>query len=116
MATRDPPAEPPESTTTCDTVLARRPIGTAPPPGTGTGFASLLLGTPTYLSNQYNRGYFYFRQKEIGAYVQDSWKVTRRLSLDVGIRWDKWTVYHEKYNRLLNLDLRNYIGKMEVIT
>jgi hypothetical protein len=42
--------------------------------------------------------------------------VTRRLSLDLGIRWDKWTVYHEKYNRLLNLDLRNYIGKMEVLT
>src|SRR5262249_32834266 len=61
-------------------------------------------------------GYFYFRQKEIGAYMQDSWKVTRRLSLDLGVRWDKWTVYHEKYNRLLNLDLRNYVGKMEVIT
>jgi len=82
----------------------------------GSGFASLLLGTPTYLSNQYNRGYFYFRQKEIGAYVQDSWKATRRLTLDLGVRWDKWTVYHEKYDRLLNLDLRNYVGKMEVVT
>ena len=44
---------------------------------TGTGFASMLLGLPTYLSNQYNRGYFYFQQKEIGLYVQDSWKILR---------------------------------------
>ena len=83
---------------------------------TGAGFGSMLLGLPTYLSNQYNRGYFYFRQAELGAYVQDTWKVTRRLTLDLGVRWDKWTVYHEKYNRLLNLDLTNYLGKMEVIT
>jgi hypothetical protein len=83
---------------------------------TGAGFATMLLGLPTYLSNQYNRGYFYFRQMEIGAYAQDTWKATRRLTLDFGVRWDKWTVYHEKYNRLLNLDLTNYVGKMEVIT
>lgn len=83
---------------------------------TGSGFASMLMGLPTYLSNQFNRGYFYFQQKEIGLFAQDSWKVSRRMTLDLGIRWDKWTVYHEKYNRLLNLDLKNYVGKMEVIT
>src|SRR5262249_4369708 len=83
---------------------------------TGSGFAGLLLGLPTYLSNQYNRGYFYFRQKEIGLYVQDSWKVSRSLTLDLGVRWDKWTPYTEKYDRLLNLDLQNYVGKMEIIT
>ena len=37
---------------------------------------SLLLGLPTYLCNQYNRGYFYFQQKEFGPYVNDTWKVT----------------------------------------
>lgn len=83
---------------------------------TGSGFASMLLGLPTYLSNQYNRGYFYFQQKELGVYVQDSWKVSRNLTLDLGLRWDKWTVYKEKYDRLVNLDLENYVGKMEVIT
>ncbi len=83
---------------------------------TGSGFANMLLGLPTYLSNQYNRGYFYFQQKEIGFYVQDSWKVSQRLTLDVGLRWDKWTVYKEKYNRLVNLDINDYIGKMEVVT
>ncbi|MCX6622168.1 MAG: TonB-dependent receptor, partial [Acidobacteria bacterium] len=83
---------------------------------TGSGFASMLLGNPTYLSNQYNRGYFYFRQKEIGAYVQDSWRLSSKLTLDLGLRWDKWTVYHEKYNRLVNLDVNNSATGMLVYT
>jgi hypothetical protein len=71
---------------------------------TGLGFASLELGLPTDLTNQYNRGYFYFRQKEVGLYFQDSWKVTSRLTINYGIRWDKWTPYKEKYNRFVNFD------------
>jgi hypothetical protein len=92
------------------------PSSRAATPRTGSGFAGLLLGLPTYLSNQYNRGYFYFRQKEIGLYVQDNWRVNQRLSLNLGVRWDFWTPYSEKYDRMLNLDLTNYVGKMEVIT
>jgi hypothetical protein len=85
-------------------------------PYTGSGFASLIMGLPTYLSNQYNRGFFYFQQKEIGAYVQDTWKVNRRVSLDLGLRWDKWTMYHEKYNRLTNVDLNTYANAFQVVT
>jgi hypothetical protein len=83
---------------------------------TGSGFASMLLGLPTYLSNQYNRGYFYFQQKELGAYFQDTWKVSSRLTLDLGLRWDKWTVYKEKYDRLVNLDLTKSSSGMQVIS
>lgn len=83
---------------------------------TGSGFASMLIGLPTYLSNQYNRGYFYFQQKELGAYVHDTWRVSPRLTLDLGARWDKWTVYKEKYDRLVNLDLTKSATGMEVIT
>ncbi len=83
---------------------------------TGSGFASMLMGLPTYLSNQYNRGYFYFQQKELGLYWTDTFKVSQRLTLDMGVRWDKWTVYKEKYNRLVNLDLEKSATGMEVIT
>ncbi len=77
---------------------------------TGTGFGSLLLGLPTYLSNQYNRGYFYFQQKEFGLYVDDTWRVTPKLTVGLGLRWDHWNPYHEKYDRLVNVDPANLVG------
>jgi hypothetical protein len=83
---------------------------------TGSGFAEILMGMPTALRNQYNRGYFYFQQKELGLYFNDTFKVTPRLTVDYGLRWDHWTPYHEKYNRLVNLDPTNYVGKFQVIT
>ena len=35
---------------------------------TGIGFVGVLMGLPTFLSNQYNHGYFYFEQQEVGCY------------------------------------------------
>lgn len=92
------------------------PVADTARPFTGDGFASMALGLPTNLSNQYNRGYFYFEQQEMGLYVQDSWKVSKRLTLDLGVRWDKWSVYKEKYNRLVNVDLGNFTRGFEVVT
>jgi hypothetical protein len=85
-------------------------------PFTGVGLASMALGLPTYLSNQFNRGYFYFQQYELGFYFHDSWKVTPNLTLELGLRWDKWTPYKEKYNRLVNVDLAHYADRFEVIS
>ncbi|MEZ5361766.1 MAG: TonB-dependent receptor [Bryobacterales bacterium] len=83
---------------------------------TGSGLGSTLLGLPTYLSNQANRGYFYFQQFELGAYFQDSWKVNQRLTLELGVRYDRWAPYGEKYNRLVNVDLTSYENQFQVIT
>jgi hypothetical protein len=69
-------------------------------PDTGSGFAQLLLGLPDYLSNQYLRGYFYFRQTILGLYFNDRFKVTPRLTLSFGLRWDDMTPYSEARNRL----------------
>lgn len=83
------------------------PSAQAITPFTGAGLASLELGIPSYLSNQYNRGYFYFKQKEVGLFGEDTWKVTPKLTLSLGLRWGFWTPYNEKYNRLDNIDLNS---------
>lgn len=65
----------------------------------GNGFASFLLGyvdtaslyVPT-LATQY------IRQKYIASHVNDSWKVTPKLTLSLGIRWDISTPTREKYD------------------
>ncbi|MDQ6664049.1 MAG: TonB-dependent receptor, partial [Acidobacteriota bacterium] len=92
------------------------PAGDQAVPFTGVGLASAALGLPTFLSNQYNRGYYYFRQTEMGFYGHDSWKITPRLTVELGLRWDKWTPYKEKYDRLVNVDLRNFANQFQVVS
>jgi Carboxypeptidase regulatory-like domain len=92
------------------------PIAQACTPFTGSSFASMLLGLPTYLSNQYNRGYYYFRQNALSWYINDKWRVTPRLTLSLGVRWDKWTPYGEKYNRIDTAPLDSILNSFQVIT
>ncbi|MCX6621681.1 MAG: TonB-dependent receptor, partial [Acidobacteria bacterium] len=72
---------------------------------TGSGLAEMMMGLPSGLANQYNRGYFYFRQKEFGTYFNDTWKVTPRLTLGLGLRWDHWQPYKEKYDRMTTINM-----------
>lgn len=92
------------------------PSGDQAVPFTGDGMATMALGLPTYLSNQNNRGYFYFRQQETGLYFQDTWKVSNRLTLDLGVRWDRWSPYSEKQNRFVQVDTQTVGSLFQVVT
>ncbi len=68
----------------------------------GLPYASFLLGrVDSAQINPASRARFGKRQ--LGFYVQDSWKVTRRLTLDIGLRYDFSTWYKEQYGRAPNL-------------
>jgi len=41
----------------------------------------------------------HWRNWEVGAYVQDDWKTTRRLTLNLGLRWD----FYQRHNELNDL-------------
>ena len=69
----------------------------------GFGFASFLLGdyasvtqTPSEFTREGNQ--------EWGLFAQDSWKVTRKLTVTYGARWDYATPEHEQHGRLGQLD------------
>ncbi|HUK48881.1 MAG TPA: TonB-dependent receptor, partial [Terriglobales bacterium] len=40
----------------------------------------------------------HFRNWEIGSYVQDDWKATKRLTLNLGLRWDFYSRHTEEDN------------------
>ena len=37
-----------------------------------------------------------------GIYIQDSWKITRKLTFDYGLRWDYAILWKEQYGRMQN--------------
>ncbi len=66
---------------------------------TGFAYASWMLGDYT-ATNQPAPTEPHYGSQAWDVYVQDSWKVTRKLTLDYGIRWDLETPQHEEYGRL----------------
>lgn len=65
----------------------------------GYGYASFLLGLADNASVQPPRDP-QLRKNSWGIYVQDTWKVTRRLTIDYGLRWDYQQGFHEIHNRV----------------
>jgi hypothetical protein len=65
----------------------------------GFGIASLLLGIPTSGSID-NNVTNYVTRPYYGGYAQDDWKVSDRLTINMGLRYDVQLPYLERYNRM----------------
>ncbi|MBZ5636023.1 MAG: TonB-dependent receptor [Acidobacteriia bacterium] len=74
-------------------------LGAQAPITTGFGYASFLLGQVDNLNinppTQSKLG-----DHSLGFYAQDTWKVTRKLTLDYGLRYDYQTYLKEQYGRM----------------
>ncbi|CAN5605628.1 hypothetical protein BH10ACI4_BH10ACI4_34810 [soil metagenome] len=66
---------------------------------TGYQVSELLAGFVDNYSIGAQSGFFGTRNYEIGAFAQDDWKVTQKLTLNLGIRYDIITYPTEEHNR-----------------
>jgi Carboxypeptidase regulatory-like domain/TonB dependent receptor-like, beta-barrel len=70
----------------------------------GFEFASFLLGGMSLNSQVAPIGLANIKS-QTALYVQDTWKLTRKLTLDYGLRWDYGTYAHEQFGRNASIGL-----------
>ena len=74
------------------------------PPG-GNAYASFLVGAPfQVLRDQFPPGMVELISSRAGFFAQDDFKVTSKLTVNVGARYDIMPYPREKYDRLSNFD------------
>lgn len=72
-------------------------------PNTGSALAAAFLGTANY-EYRVVKGKYYMRRNELAGYVQDNFRATARLTLNLGLRWDFNPTPTEKNNVFTSYD------------
>jgi hypothetical protein len=70
--------------------------------GTGLGYADFLLGDASSHQELAVQDHGLWNNVSWAAYVQDNWRITRRLTLNLGLRWDGVPHTYEANNRMGN--------------
>jgi hypothetical protein len=81
--------------------------------GTYTGYseADFFLGLPSYMG--YGLGFAGTvgqRNSAIGAFAQDDWRISPRLTVNFGVRWQLFTPIYEVHDRMTNFGM--YSGQI----
>jgi hypothetical protein len=78
------------------------------PVSTGNAWADFLVGRIDNFSQTNMQTKYYYRSKIFEPYIQDDWRVTPRLTLNVGLRLSLEGAYYEKYNQFYNFFPSHY--------
>ena len=84
--------------------------------GTGFDFADFLLGMPQSGSVRFGSSSTYFRGSAWNAFVSDDFRVRANLTLNLGLRYEYFTPFREKYDRIANLDIAPGFTGVAVVT
>jgi hypothetical protein len=82
--------------------------------GGGAGIADYLLGLPTSVSRDIVNTAPETRMTIANLYMQDDYRVTKNLTLNLALRWDLITMYNDANNHQSNLDLNT--GLLDIAT
>ena len=81
----------------------------------GIGFADYLLGYADRTQRQVGSTRVDMRSSYIGVFALDDWKVSPRLTLNLGFRWEANTPLADKYGRNSSLDWIYGSGRAAVV-
>jgi hypothetical protein len=81
-----------------------RATGCTIDPNTGFSVASFLLGYATTVNRENQEGTFEERKPELGAYIQDDIRMSDKLTVNLGLRYDLFVPYVEIEDRQSNFD------------
>jgi len=73
-------------------------------PGTGDEFASFLLGSVDSTAQISTTNFISSTKKAIAGYFMDNWKVTSKLTLNLGVRYELFSPIGEQFGRQSNFD------------
>jgi hypothetical protein len=74
-------------------------------PASGDSLASFFLGYATAIVHDYTLNWPGERGSELGLYFADDWRISKKLTLNLGLRWDYYSPFSEVANRWANFNL-----------
>jgi len=78
--------------------------GPGTPSGPANNVADFMMGNFQTVESQTGEPLANYRSSYIGTYFEDSWKVTSKLTINAGLRWEYQAPWMDKFDNIVNID------------